>query len=150
MALRPADAGMVAVALIAAIVAMFWVTYITPPHPCSIPVPPIILRTVSGSGELVFLTVYSTYYYAEGQPQAPVPDLRFELAEYHPGDDYSGPGTIIREGPLGSLNLSGDLQYHDMAAEASSVPGTTSSYCATRPPPPCSFASSIRTGTRLH
>ena len=87
------------------------------PGHCPLPLPPIVLRTVSGGGELVFLTVYSTYTYAEGRPQAPVADLRFELAEYHPGDNYGGAGAIVQSGPLSSLNRSGSLQFHDMAAE---------------------------------
>jgi len=31
------------------------------PGPCSVPAPPIELRTASGSGELVFHAAYSTY-----------------------------------------------------------------------------------------
>src|SRR3989475_11195517 len=94
-----------------------------PRSDCPLPVPPIVLRTVSGSGELVFLTVYSTYTYAEGRPQAPVADLRFELAEYHPGDNYGGPGAIVQSRPPSSLNRNGSLPFHDMAAEGGFKPG---------------------------
>ena len=78
---------------------------------------------VSGSGELVFLTEYSTYRYSNASPQAPVSDLSYELALYRQGDDHLGPGEIIRQGRLDSLNRTGDLQFHDMAAEGEFSPG---------------------------
>lgn len=90
---------------------------------CPIPVPPIVLRTVGGSGELVFLADSSDYFYAPGSPQAPVSDLRYELARYRPGDNHLGLGEIIREGRLDSLNRTGDLQFHDMGAEGEFSPG---------------------------
>ena len=132
--LRLAEAGMAVVVAVAALVAVLVAGSITVPGPCPLPVPPIVLRTVSGSGELVFLTAYSTYSYADGQPQAPASDLRFELAEYHPGDDYLGPGTMILQGPLLSLNQTGDLQFHDMAAEGEFSPGNDF-FILLNPPP---------------
>jgi len=122
--LRRAEVGMLVVAGFAAVLAVAMSSsVIGPPGHCPLPVPPIVLRTVSGGGELVFLTVHSTYTYAEGRPQAPVADLRFELAEYHPGDNYGGAGAIVQSGPLSSLNRSGSLQFHDMAAESEFSPG---------------------------
>src|SRR2546427_4459721 len=121
--LRRAEVGMLVVAGFAAVLALALSSIVIgPPSHCPLPVPPIVLRTVSGSGELVFLTVYSTYTYAEGRPQAPVADLRFELAEYHPGDNYGGPGAIAQSGPLSSPNRSASLQFHDMAAEGEFSP----------------------------
>lgn len=123
MALRPADGGMVAVVVIAALAAFAFGSVMVFPPECRIPVPPIVLRTVAGSGELVFLSEYSTFSYAEGRPQAPVSDLRFELAEYRAGENPFGPGTVILRGPLGSLNRTGEMQFHDMGAESEFSPG---------------------------
>jgi len=85
------------------------------PGPCSVPAPPIELRTASGSGELVFHAAYSTYRYSNKLEQAPISDLRYELAQYHQEDDHLGVGEIFREGRLDSLNTTGDFQFHDMA-----------------------------------
>src|SRR5256886_10495237 len=120
---RRAEVGMLVVAVFAAVLALALSSIVIgPPSHCPLPVPPIVLRTVSGSGELVFLTVYSTYTYAEGRPQAPVADLRFELAEYHPGDNYGGPRAIVPSRPLSSLNPSRTPPLHHIAAESEVKP----------------------------
>src|SRR3989475_13109994 len=91
--LRRAEVGMLVVAGFAAVLAVAMSSsVIGPPGHCPLPVPPIVLRTVSGGGELVFLTVYSTYTYAEARPQAPVAEFRFELAAYPPGHHHRGAG----------------------------------------------------------
>ncbi len=100
-----------------------WLTGITGPGPCHIPAPPIALRTHIGSGELVFVTDYSSYRYSNSSPQAPVSDLRYELAVYRAGDDYLGSGEIIRTGRFDSLNTTGDFQFHDVEAVGEFSPG---------------------------
>ncbi len=104
------------------------------PGSCPIPVPPIGLRTHAGSGELVFVADYSSYRYSNSSPQAPVSALRYELAMYRAGDDYRGSGEIIREGLLGSLNTTGDFQFHDMEAEGEFSPGNDF-FILVNPPP---------------
>ena len=121
--LRPAEVGMLLIAGVAAVLGVSLSGNIVAPDHCPLAVPPITLRTVGNTEELVFLVEYSTFIYAEGQPQAPVADLRFELAEYRPGDNYTGPGSILGSGPLSSLNRNGSLQFHDMAAESEFSPG---------------------------
>ena len=108
----------VAATVTVGIFAVYLYSVVTPPTPCNLPTPQIWLRTVSGSGELVFLTEYSTYY-----PQPLVSDLDYELARYVQGDDFSGPGTVVRSGSLSSLNTTGTFQFHDMAAEGEFSPG---------------------------
>lgn len=93
------------------------VTMIGSPGPCPLPAPPINLRTASGSGELFFMAEYSSYKYSDSSEQAPVSDLRYELALYREGDDYQGSGEIFREGRLDTLSTSGDFQFHDMVKE---------------------------------
>ncbi len=104
------------------------------PGSCPIPAPPIRLGTHIGSGELVFVTDYSSYRYSNSSPQAPVSDLRYELAVYRSGDEYSGSGQIIREGRLDSLNTTGDFQFHDMEAEGEFSPGNDF-FILVNPPP---------------
>ena len=108
----------VAATVTVGIFAVYLGTAIPPPTPCSLPTPQILLRTVSGSGELVFLTEYSTY-----SPRPLVSELDYELARYGEGDDLSGPGTVFRSGPLSSLNATGTFQFHDMGAEGEFSPG---------------------------
>src|SRR5256714_14230522 len=98
--LRRAEVGMLVVAGFAAVLAVALSSIVIgPPGNCPLPVPPIVLRTVSGGGELVFLTVYSTYTYAEARPQAPVANLRFEFAVYHPAEYKSRPGELVQFSP---------------------------------------------------
>lgn len=107
---------MVPVTIFAAFFAMMYGT--SPlPHSCDLAVPPILLRATYGRGEPAFLTEDSTFRYSDMSPAAPVSHLRFELAEYQVGDDHRAPGTVVRSGPLGSLNRTGTLQFHDMFAE---------------------------------
>ena len=113
---------MVVVVLFAAFFAMMYAT--SPLPPCDIPVPPILLQAPYGSEELAFLTEGSTFSYTEISPQAPVSHLRFELAEYQVTDNHRGPGTVVRSGPLGSLNRTGPLQFHDVSTEAKFDPGS--------------------------
>ncbi len=112
----------------------FWQAGLIGPGQCPIPVPPIGLGTHAGSGELVFVTDHSSYRYSNSSPQAPVSDLRYELAVYHSGDDHSGSGEIIRQGPLDSLNTAGDFQFHDMEAEGEFSPGNDF-FILVNPPP---------------
>lgn len=117
-----------------AVYAMYWTTGIISPGPCPLPAPPISLRTVSGSGELVFFAEYSRYMYSNSSPQAPVLDLSYELAQYREGDDHLGPGEVIRQGRLNSLNNTGDFQFHDMGAEGEFSPGNDF-FILLNPPP---------------
>ncbi len=110
--------GGIAATVIVGVFAVYLYGAFTPPTPCNLPSPPIWLRTVSGSGELVFFTEYSTY-----SPQPRVSELVYELARYAQGDDFSGPGTVFRSGPLTSLNTTGVFQFHDMGAEGEFSPG---------------------------
>lgn len=113
---------MIVVVLFAAFFALMYAA--SPLPPCDLPIPPILLQTAYGSGELAFLTEGSTFKYSDISPQAPVSHLRFELAEYQVTDNHRGPGTVVRSGPLGSLNRTGPLQFHDVSTEGKFDPGS--------------------------
>jgi len=108
---------------------LWWTAGILQPSGCSLPVPPIVLRTVGTSDEMAFFVEYSTF-----QPLPNVSDLSYELAQYPAGSDFLGPGQVVRSGPLSSLNASGALQYHDMPAEGEFSPGND--FFILKNPPP--------------
>jgi len=124
MVLRSAEIGMVVVLIAATGIAVVMSTGVIQPDDCSIPIPPIHLRALYGDRELVFLSDESTLRYSEQSSEAPVSHLRFELAEYQVGDNHLGPGTVVRSGPLGSLNRTGPLQFHDVSTEGKFTPGS--------------------------
>lgn len=124
MTVRPAEVGMVVVLIAAAVITVTMTPWFRYPQDCSIPIPPINLRALYGDGEVVFLSDASTFRYSEQSSEAPVSHLRFELAEYQVGDNHLGPGTVLRSGPLGSLNRTGSLQFHDVSTEDEFSPGS--------------------------
>jgi hypothetical protein len=130
----------VAATITVGIFAVYLYGAVTPRTPCNLPTPQIWLRTVSGSGELVFLTEYSTY-----SPQPFVSELEYELARYVAGDNFSGPGTVFRSGPLSGLNTTGTFQFHDMAAEGEFSPGND--FFILRNPPDATVQLRILNGT---
>lgn len=86
---------------------------VTFPSDCPLQVPIVPLRTHIGSGEMVFQAQPAR----EFLPDQRISNLSYELAVYPPGTDHLGLGEIFRNGPLSSLNTTGDFQYHDMEAE---------------------------------
>src|SRR3990172_1028060 len=145
MGRRPiaAIAAVVAVVVVGvAATVWLWVsqTYVGGPGDCPLVRPAIDLRHVAGSSEAAFFVEHSDFY-----PAPNVSELSYELAQYAGGSDFLGPGEIIRSGLLSSLNTTGDLQYHDMAAEGELNGGND--FFILRSPPPLAIQLRILNGT---